>query len=77
VTESYLPECERAAVQADDALLDMLGSPDCMPGDVDGELARVLAAWRLEVHTDSARELVHTDTALAVISAARSAETGH
>lgn len=60
-----------AAVRADDALLDMLGSPDCMPGDVDGELARVLAAWRLEVHTDSARELVHTDTALAVISAAR------
>lgn len=60
-----------AAVRADDALLDMLGSSDCMPGDVDGELARVLAAWRLEVHTDSARELVHTDTALAVISAAR------
>ncbi|HKR51296.1 MAG TPA: hypothetical protein VJT72_17290 [Pseudonocardiaceae bacterium] len=60
-----------AAVRADDALLDMLGSSDCMPGDVDGELARVLAAWRLEVHADSARELVHTDTALAVISAAR------
>ena len=64
-----------AAVQADDALLDMLGGAGHTPGDtdidVDGELASVLVAWRREVHVDSNRLLVDTDTALAVISAAR------
>ncbi|HSL06523.1 MAG TPA: anti-sigma-D factor RsdA [Pseudonocardiaceae bacterium] len=64
-----------AAVQADDALLDMLGGAGRTPGDtdidVDGELASVLVAWRREVHVDSNRLLVDTDTALAVISAAR------
>ena len=64
-----------AAVQADDALLDMLGGGGRTPGDtdidVDGELASVLVAWRREVHVDSNRLLVDTDTALAVISAAR------
>lgn len=60
-----------AAVQADDVLLDMLGSAGCTPGNVDGELTRVLATWRREVHADSDRLLVDTDTALAVISAAR------
>jgi hypothetical protein len=66
-----------AAIQADDALLDMLGSADCMPGDVDDELARVLASWRSEVHADSVRELVHTDTAVAVINAARRSTRRH
>ncbi len=67
-----------AAVQADDALLDLLGSVDRTPGGVDhtlggvdGELMRVLTAWRREVHADSIRELVDTETALAAISAAR------
>ncbi|HEX2262852.1 MAG TPA: hypothetical protein VHH52_03700, partial [Pseudonocardiaceae bacterium] len=66
------------AVQADDALLDLLGSVDRTPGGVDqtpggvdGELMRVLTAWRREVHADSIRELVDTDTALAAIGAAR------
>ncbi|MGH3834169.1 MAG: anti-sigma-D factor RsdA [Pseudonocardiaceae bacterium] len=62
------------AVQADDLLLDMLGRAGRAgraPGDVDGELARVLAAWRREVHADSSRVLVDTDTAAAVIGAAR------
>lgn len=44
-----------AAVQADDALLDMLGSVGRTPADTDGELARVLAAWRREVHAGSSR----------------------
>ncbi|MGH3882649.1 MAG: anti-sigma-D factor RsdA [Pseudonocardiaceae bacterium] len=63
-----------AAVQADDVLLDMLGSAGRTPGnvgDVDGELTRALAAWRRDVHADSNQVLVDTDTALAVISAAR------
>ncbi len=67
-----------AAVQADDALLDLLGSVACTPGGVDqtpggvdGELMRVLTAWRREVHADSIRDLVDTDTALAAIGAAR------
>ncbi|MGH3945244.1 MAG: anti-sigma-D factor RsdA [Pseudonocardiaceae bacterium] len=63
-----------AAVQADDVLLDMLGSAGRIPGnvsDIDGELTRVLEAWRREVHADSDRLLVDADTALAVISAAR------
>ncbi len=63
-----------AAVQADDVLLDMLGSAGRTPGNVsgvDGELTRILASWRREVHADSNQLLVDTDTALAVISAAR------
>jgi Anti-sigma-D factor RsdA to sigma factor binding region len=60
-----------AAVQADDALLDILSSASRMPSDTDEELARVLVAWRREIHADSNRVLVDTDTALAVISAAR------
>jgi hypothetical protein len=59
-----------AAVQADDALLDMLGA-GCTLVDVDGELASVLVAWRREARADSNRLLVDTETALAVISAAR------
>ena len=60
-----------AAVQADDVLLDVLGSASCTPCDTDEELTRVLAAWRREIHADSDQVLVDTDTALAVISAAR------
>ncbi len=60
-----------AAVQADDLFLDMLGSAGRAADDVDGELTRVLTAWRREVHADSDRMLVDTDTAVAVISAAR------
>jgi hypothetical protein len=60
-----------AAVQADDALLDMFGGANHTPGDTDRELTRVLAAWRREIHADSNRVLVDTDTALAVINAAR------
>jgi hypothetical protein len=66
------------AVQADDALLDLLGNVDRTSGAVDhtlgavdGELVRVLTSWRREVHADSIRELVDTDTALAAIGAAR------
>ena len=66
------------AVQADDALLDLLGNVDRTSGAVDhtlgavdGELVRVLTAWRRDVHADSSRELVDTDTALAAIGAAR------
>ncbi|MGH3898231.1 MAG: anti-sigma-D factor RsdA [Pseudonocardiaceae bacterium] len=73
VDPSEMP-ADLAAVQADDLLLDMLGSAGRPPGDVgdvDGELTRVLTAWRHEVHADSNRLLVDTDTALAVISAAR------
>ncbi|MGH3683798.1 MAG: anti-sigma-D factor RsdA [Pseudonocardiaceae bacterium] len=58
-----------AAVQADDALLDFLGSGG-MPSGASDELTRVLAAWRREVHAEPVGELVDTSTALAVIHAA-------
>jgi hypothetical protein len=60
-----------AAVQADDALLDMLGRVGDTPSDADDYLTCVLAAWRREVHAEPIRELVDTDTAIAVIRAAR------
>ncbi len=58
-----------AAVQADDALLDMIGAGHT-PSDADDELTRVLAAWRREVHAEPVPELVDTSTALAAIRAA-------
>jgi hypothetical protein len=58
-----------AAVQADDALLDMIGAGH-IPSDTDDELTRVLAAWRREVHAEPVPELVDTSTALATIRAA-------
>jgi len=58
-----------AAVQADDALLDMIGAGHA-PSDADDELTRVLAAWRSEVHAEPVKELVDTSTALALIRAA-------
>ncbi|HEY2763751.1 MAG TPA: anti-sigma-D factor RsdA [Pseudonocardiaceae bacterium] len=60
-----------AAVQADDALLDMLGTGSVAGGDTDADLARVLVAWRRDVDTEAIGELVDTDTAVAVIGAAR------
>jgi hypothetical protein len=59
-----------AAVQADDTLLDILSSGGTL-GDASDELTRVLAAWRREVHAEPVGELVDTNTALAVIRAAR------
>jgi uncharacterized membrane protein YgcG len=59
-----------AAMQADDTLLDILGSGGTL-GDASDELTRVLAAWRREVDAEPVGELVDTDTALAVIRAAR------
>lgn len=60
-----------AAVQADDALLDMLGAGSVADTDTDADLARVLVAWRRDVDTEAIGELVDTDTAVAVIGAAR------
>jgi Anti-sigma-D factor RsdA to sigma factor binding region len=59
-----------AAMQADDTLLDILGSGGA-PGDASDELTRVLAGWRREVDAEPVGELVDTNTALAVIRAAR------
>ncbi|HET9254784.1 MAG TPA: anti-sigma-D factor RsdA, partial [Pseudonocardiaceae bacterium] len=59
-----------AAVQADDALLDMIGGGGYIPSDADDELTRVLAEWRREVHAEPVREIVDTTTAMAVIRAA-------
>jgi hypothetical protein len=58
-----------AAVQADDALLDFLGGGGT-PSEASDDLTHVLAAWRREVHAEPVRELVDTNTALAVIRAA-------
>ena len=60
-----------AAMQADDALLDLIGRAGHTPSDADDELTRVLAAWRREVHTEPFAELVDTNTALEMIRAAR------
>jgi hypothetical protein len=62
-----------AAVQADDALLDLLaaGHRGSADADADAELARVLVAWRLDVEAEAIGELVDTDTAIGMISAAR------
>jgi hypothetical protein len=59
-----------AAVQADDALLDLIGRAGHTPSDADDELTRLLAAWRQEVHAEPFRELVDTTTALEVIHSA-------
>jgi Anti-sigma-D factor RsdA to sigma factor binding region len=58
-----------AAVQADDALLDMIAD-GYSAGDADDELTRLLSAWRHEVHAEPLKELVDTSTALALIRAA-------
>jgi Anti-sigma-D factor RsdA to sigma factor binding region len=68
--DRYEAPADLAAVQADDALLDMLGRGHT-PTDVGDELTRVLAAWRREVRGEPVDELVDVDTAAAVIRAAR------
>jgi hypothetical protein len=62
-----------SAVQADDKLLDALGSatPGAEGSLVDDELNALLLAWRNEVETEPFGELVDTDTAVATIQAAR------
>ncbi|MGH3547163.1 MAG: anti-sigma-D factor RsdA [Pseudonocardiaceae bacterium] len=60
-----------AAVQADDALLDLISRPGYRPNAEHDELTRVLAGWRQEIDAEPFRELVDTDTAMAVIRAAR------
>jgi hypothetical protein len=62
-----------SAVQADDRLLDALGSatPGAAGNLVDDELNALLLAWRNEVETEPFGELVDTDTAIATIQAAR------
>lgn len=67
--DPYEMPADLAAVQADDALLDMIGAGHA-PSDADDELTRVLTAWRHEVHAEPVRELVDTSTALALIRAA-------
>ncbi|SDF67525.1 Anti-sigma-D factor RsdA to sigma factor binding region [Lentzea fradiae] len=62
-----------SAVQADDKLLDALGSatPGAAGSLVDDELNAMLLAWRNEVETEPFGELVDTETAIATIQAAR------
>jgi hypothetical protein len=62
-----------SAVQADDRLLDALGSatPGAGGSLVDDELNALLLAWRNEVETAPFGELVDTETAIATIQAAR------
>jgi len=57
-----------AAVQTDDALLDALRSPDPSPKG-DAWLAQVLVAWRDEVDTGPAPQLVDVDTTLVIVGA--------
>ncbi len=56
-----------AAVRADDALLDELGIDPTSKGDA--WLVQVLAAWRDEVDSEPAPQLVDVDTALAIVRA--------
>ncbi|MFD5829372.1 anti-sigma-D factor RsdA [Lentzea sp. NPDC060358] len=62
-----------SAVQADDKLLDALGSatPGAAGSSADDELNAMLLAWRNEVEAEPFGELVDTDTAIATIQAAR------
>lgn len=60
-----------SAVQADDLLLDSLGS--ALPGTaghlVDDELNALLVGWRNDVEAPDIPDLVDTDTAIATIKA--------
>jgi hypothetical protein len=68
--DPYEMPTDLAALQADDALLDLIGSGAHIPSDADDELTRVLSAWRREVHAEPVRPLVDTGTAMSVIRAA-------
>jgi hypothetical protein len=68
--DPYEMPTDLAALQADDALLDLIGSGAHIPSDADDELTRVLSAWRREVHAEPVRPLVDTGTAISVIRAA-------
>jgi Anti-sigma-D factor RsdA to sigma factor binding region len=68
--DPYEKPADLAALQADDALLDLIGTGRYVPSESDDELTRVLAAWRREVHAEPTRELVDTGTAMSVIRAA-------
>jgi hypothetical protein len=69
--DSHPAPADLAAVQADDLLLDMLGRTGETPSGTGDELTQVLAAWRREVLAEPVKQLVDTDTAVAVIRAAR------
>lgn len=60
-----------AAVQADEALVNMLGAGHPVPGDTDAELTRVLVAWRRDVDSEPFGDLVDPDSAAAAIAAGR------
>ncbi|HYZ35513.1 MAG TPA: anti-sigma-D factor RsdA [Pseudonocardiaceae bacterium] len=68
--DPYEMPADLAALQADDALLDLIGSGGHIPSDTDDELTRMLSAWRREVHAEPVRQLVDTRTAMSVIRAA-------
>ncbi len=56
------------AVQADDELLDALGTD---PTPTDQAVGRALAAWRHDVDAESLPALLDVDTALALVGARR------
>ncbi|GAA2808527.1 anti-sigma-D factor RsdA [Saccharopolyspora taberi] len=62
-----------AELQADDALLDMLGgtNPDVRHGGEEPSLDALLVAWRQDVDSSPIGELVDVDTAVATIAEAR------
>lgn len=68
--DSHEMPVDLAAVQADDALLDLIGRAGHTPNDADEELTRILAAWRREVHAEPFSDLVDTTRALEVIHSA-------
>lgn len=57
-----------AAVQSDDALLDMIGAGHVAHSFTDASLAAVLVAWRRDVDAEPIPVLVGTDMAVALIA---------
>ena len=66
-TSNALP-LDLTAVQADDELLDALGTD---PTPTDQDVGRALAAWRHDVDAEQVPHLVDVDTALALVGARR------
>ena len=66
-------QIDLAELQADDALLDMLGgtNPDVGPRDGESNLDALLVAWRQDVDSSPIGDLVDIDTAVATIAEAR------